>query len=112
MVHLLEPPALAHGGGPPAVHEVGLALAGLAGPREAMARLVRGPGDPDVLVLLGAGELGAGAEPGAVGRRGAHGVVVDLGWREDVHSLSKTEWRDGRDGGEERGGLRRERGDL
>lgn len=109
VVHLLQPPALAHCGGPPTVHKVGLALAGFAGPREAVARLVRGPGDPDVLVLLGAGQLGARAELRAVWRRGAHGVVVDLGWREDVHSLSKGGCRDGRDRGEERGGVRRER---
>ena len=112
VVHLLQPPALAHGGGPPTVHKVGLALAGLAGPREAVARLVRGPGDPDVLVLLGARQLGAGAKLGAVRGRGARSVVVDLGRREDVHSLPEAGWRDGRSGGEERERVRRERGDL
>lgn len=53
MIDFLEPPALAHGGSPSSVHKVGLALAGLAGPLEAVSRLVRGPGDPDVFVLLG-----------------------------------------------------------
>lgn len=85
VVDLLQPPALAHGGGPPAVHEAGLALAGLAGPLEAVSRLVGGPGDPDVLVFVGAGELPSGAELQAVGGRSARSVVVDLGWREDVH---------------------------
>ena len=87
VVDLLQSPALAHGGSPSAVHKVGLALAGLASPLETVSRLVRGPGDPDVLVLLGAVELHAGAEVQAVWRRGARSVVVDLGWREDVHGL-------------------------
>lgn len=104
VVDLLEPPALAHGGGPPAVHKVGLALAGLAGPLEAVARLVRGAGDPDVLVLLGAGQLHARAELQAVWGGGAGSVVVDLGRREDIHVwLARGVGTDGemgvRDGG-------------
>jgi len=123
VVDLLQPPALAHGGGPPAVHKVGLALAGLAGPLEAVARLVGGPGDPHVLVLLGAVELGvAGAKLQAV-RRGGARVVVDLRRGEDVHvcregnnNLKKRSldgWRDGREE-ERRSGVERERerGDL
>lgn len=116
MVHLLQPPPLAHGGGPPPVHEVGLALAGLAGPRQAVARLVGGPGDPDVLVLLGAGQLGPGAELGAVRRRGARRVVVDLGRREDVHGVwtGRTErrWRAWRSEARERSPLSDVRGLL
>lgn len=93
VVDLLEAPALPHGGRPPAVHEAGLALAGLAGPLEAVSRLVGGSGDPDVLVLLGSGQLHAGPELQVVGGQGARSVVEGLGWGENIHGSQEVKER-------------------
>lgn len=86
VVDLLEAAALAHSGGPTPVHRAVLALARLAGPLEAVARLV-GPaaGEPDVLVLLRTGQLAAGPKVQTLGRGGTSAVVEHLGRGEGVH---------------------------
>lgn len=85
MVHLLQPAALPHSGGSPAVHRAGFALTSFAGPLQTVTWLVRGPGGPDVLILFRPGQFLSGAELQSFRRRGASAIVEDLGCREYVH---------------------------
>lgn len=88
MVHLLQPATFPHGGGSSAVHGAGLALTCFAGPLQAVARLVRCTGGPNVLVLLGSSKLTSEAKLQIFRGRGARAVVEDLGWGEYVHGWS------------------------
>lgn len=85
VVHFLQPATFPHGGGSPPIHGAGFALTSFASPLQAVARLVRGTGGPDVLVLVGSSELAAEAKLQSFWGRGAGAVVEDLGCGEYVH---------------------------